>query len=143
MQKQCFKCQQVLPVKEFYRHPAMRDGHLNKCKDCTRKDVSRNYRTNREYFQEYDALREKDPKRRRKKSSYQKRYRERNPGKVRARRKLRRAVRSGELEPQPCRRCGSLEVEAHHGDYLRPLDIEWLCFRCHRKRHGQLSGVRA
>ena len=30
----------------FYKHPRMADGHLNKCKDCTRKDVHEKYMDN-------------------------------------------------------------------------------------------------
>lgn len=39
MIKKCFKCQQFKPLDEFYVHPRMGDGHLNKCKDCTRNDT--------------------------------------------------------------------------------------------------------
>lgn len=37
--KVCFKCGRVLPLDSFYKHPRMRDGHLNKCKDCTKTGV--------------------------------------------------------------------------------------------------------
>ena len=37
--KVCFKCGIEKELGSFYVHKAMKDGHLNKCIDCTKKDV--------------------------------------------------------------------------------------------------------
>lgn len=46
--KTCFKCNHLKPLDEFYKHPRMADGRLNKCKECTKSDVKAAYETNSE-----------------------------------------------------------------------------------------------
>ena len=43
--------------------------------------------------------------------------------------------RRGKLVPQACERCGDPDTVKHHDDYGKPLQVRWLCRRCHRDEH--------
>lgn len=46
------------------------------------------------------------------------------------------ALRRGLLKRAPCEICGTdLNIEAHHDDYTKPLDIRWLCKSHHDEHH--------
>ena len=69
----------------------------------------------------------------------QKRWARANRHKTRAHGAVRRAVRRGDLErPDTCEQCSGNEhrIEASHDDYDRPLEVEWLCAPCHRRKDG-------
>lgn len=57
--------------------------------------------------------------------------------KVAARKAVSRAIEAGTLKPEPCQKCGKPKAQAHHPDYARPLDVEWLCPKCHSQLHNQ------
>jgi hypothetical protein len=56
--------------------------------------------------------------------------------KEKARRLIREAVRQGKVIKEPCKKCGEIEVEAHHINYDEPLNVVWLCAKHHKERHG-------
>jgi len=53
-----------------------------------------------------------------------------------------RALRKGILvRPSKCQRCNKRrKVHAHHDDYTKPLDVNWLCSRCHGRLHSEVEG---
>lgn len=57
MEKKCFKCGLILPINSFYKHPQMNDGHVNKCKECNKKDVRENYIVTASEKRKYDSYR--------------------------------------------------------------------------------------
>lgn len=138
--KHCFKCQRLLPYTEFYRHPAMGDGHLGKCKECTRRDVKKNYQDNFEHYREYERQRFNDPERKQQILTYQRKRRLVSPEKARAYYLVYQAVKRGTLIRKPCEVCGDTNTQAHHEDYSKPLDVRWFCFLHHRREgHDQLK----
>lgn len=55
--KICFKCKVEKPITDFYKHPAMSDGVVGKCKECNKADVIANRASKVEYYREYDRTR--------------------------------------------------------------------------------------
>lgn len=61
----------------------------------------------------------------------------------RARALLNGAVERGEImKPTACQRCEAFtpDLEAHHPDYDKALDVIWLCPRCHAVVHPHKRG---
>lgn len=134
--KSCFKCGAEKPLSEFYKHKRMADGHLNKCKECTRRDV-RSHRQDPRYREKvlaYDRARGS-----RQDKEYLLEYKKRFPRKVKANNAISNALRDGKMKKETeCSKCGSdFHVEAHHDDYAFPLSVRWLCAACHKQWHAK------
>lgn len=58
-----------------------------------------------------------------------------------ARRKVATELKAGRmLRPSRCESCGvESNVQAHHEDYRKPLDVQWLCKRCHCRADAMLA----
>jgi len=153
--KICFKCGIPKELNEFYKHPQMADGHLNKCIECAKADVLRHRAANLDAVQAYDRERGKLPHRLANVRAYhkthpaiitkaRKRYAAKYPERQAATVAVNNAVRDGRLIKQPCEVWGEIKVEAHHDDYTKPLEVRWLCNKHHkaadaerRQRDGQ------
>ena len=150
--KRCFKCNKKMPLSGFYKHAQMADGHLNKCKECTKADVIKYRGDNLEKIKEYDRNRaqqpkrkrlrkaiaekwKKDPKLRKRRNELQRKWVAENSLKRAAHVMVGKALKRGELRKGPCDVCGKKKTEAHHDDYLRPFDIRWLCKKHHTEVH--------
>ena len=44
-------------------------------------------------------------------------------------------IKRGKIIKTNCVICDSADVEAHHNDYAKPLDVIWFCRKCHLDHH--------
>jgi hypothetical protein len=114
--KKCRTCGEAKPRSEFYPHVTARDGLHGSCKTCARQRMA--------------TWEKRNPGKR---AGINRGWQARNSEKVVAQRALHEAVRRGVLSrPGFCEGCGRVgKVEGHHEDYLRHLDVAWLCRKCH------------
>lgn len=60
-----------------------------------------------------------------------------------ASREVRKAIMEGRLfKPSYCSKCNRRNPVAHHFDYDRPLDVQWLCALCHARVHRNIKFLR-
>lgn len=128
--KRCFKCGIEKPREEFYRHAAMADGLLGKCKACTKLDM-RVDRVTKPQVREYDRARAKQPHRIAQAAKITKRWRAAHPDRNRAHQVAAREAKAG-ARPTLCEACAlPKRLEKHHPDYSQPSLVMWLCKPCH------------
>lgn len=68
----------------------------------------------------------------------------RYPLKNKARQAVAYAVKTGKLiKPDICTHCKKYakRIEGHHMDYSKPLEVIWLCSKCHTKIHGRTEKI--
>lgn len=151
--KTCNKCQRSLPLEDFHRHKGFKDGRRKVCKACSCQNSKKYYANNRE--KHLEVCRDWQNKNREKVQEYQRQARRRskevarrwivnNPERAKAQKKLNYAVFKGELErSEKCQVCGCVHrnIQAHHYDYSKPLEVIWVCTGCHgwihRKRPAE------
>lgn len=138
-EKTCFKCLCKLPLEAFYKHSQMGDGRLNKCKACTKKDVTEHRQNNLEKIRAYDKMRASQPHRVALRKAVVAEYGKKFPHRRKANEAVNNAVRDKRLEKWPCQVCGDPKSVGHHPDYDRPLDVIWLCQPHHKQAHALVN----
>lgn len=131
---QCKSCEGKFVANAFYA------SNLSNCKECVKKRVKDRARSNPE-VQAYDRARAKLPHRRENARRITKRWRNENPVAYAAHTAVSNAVRDGKISKQPCMFCAAETVHAHHRDYSRPLDVIWLCPKCHHRLHAAFPEI--
>lgn len=133
--KLCKQCKTEKPFSEFYKYNPT--SFFGKCKECTKKNVKSNYRTNIDHYKQYDLKRNSEQKRKENQKKYCSTRRRTHPIQYAANVILGNAIRDGKIiRPTLCSNC-KIECipDGHHCDYAYPLDVMWLCRQCHNDWH--------
>lgn len=118
----CNSCHSEKGAADFYT------SDRTHCKACVCARV-RKHRRNNESVREYDRKRGN-------RQNGVKVWRAKNPLKYKAQNAVNNALRDGKLKREPCYFCRAEFVHAHHQDYSKPLEVMWLCPRCHHRLHA-------
>ena len=120
---ECIKCIKCIKcgMRDFEFYPTL----PNICKQCHKARMRRTYAT--------DGYRKRNAARQQRLHADPEHHRRHH-----ARVELGNATRQGKITKSgKCSVCGSAEeIQGHHEDYSKPLDVVWLCRDCHAKAHA-------
>lgn len=160
--RMCTVCKVEKPYSFFYKSKKGKNGYAEQCKACRIEKDRQYYKKNpeiclakharwakrnpdkiiknqRSYYERnkekiLDKMRES-----RKKNGYAstKAYRQRNKHKIDCHNFVALAVKLGQLKKLDyCEKCKiNCIPHGHHHDYTKPLDVIWLCRKCHGEEH--------
>ena len=135
--KICKQCKTEKQLTEFYKYNET--SYFGKCKECAKSNVRNNYRQNIDHYKEYDLKRNLEPSRKENQKKYCSTKRRTHPIQYAANTIVGNAIRDGKLiKPSNCSKCNVECVpDGHHCDYAYPLDVKWLCRKCHNDWHKE------
>lgn len=153
--KKCSSCNETKDIECFQVRsdkPHLRRGQCAECRRLLvrkyKKDNAENirkkrrlhYLKNREYTcRKTSEYKKQDPEKWRKYINKKARELRVTDVKTKIRTKavntLTYAKTKGEVAPEPCVYCGNKKSEAHHNDYTKPLEVQWMCRKHHQAWH--------
>jgi len=105
-----------------------------------REYAARYYRKNRErLLARMQERYENDEERREAVKTRAKRMLKEESQKTKARQAVRNAIYWKGLKRKSCETCGDPKTHAHHKDYSKPLEVNWLCPTHHGERHQKYA----
>lgn len=134
----CPTCKGIFTSDGFYPSKRAWNGITSQCRKCHMKGSM-------ETRDKENAKKLKRESMRRMRDTQPDKYKERDraaskkrPKDMRyyARQLLNHALRKGVVsKPERCSKCQEIKkLTAHHNDYAKPLEVEWLCYECHGNR---------
>lgn len=167
--KLCCNCDIDKPLEDFNRHKKKPDGRQTFCRECQKAEYRGNKERHTQRAREWTErnrekrygyakkwkqanpeavakinrrYRERNPEMGKK---HERLYYKRHPGREKANRAVRKAIQTGRLvKPSCCQRCAQSkkpsELDGHHSDYSKPLEVVWLDRQCHVDTHKEERG---
>jgi hypothetical protein len=118
--KHCNQCHETKPEYHFYLSSA---GKLSTyCKPCHRLNTGKWAKANKDRKNAINR-------------NWRTNHHQRRTIMLRATNRLWSAIRTGLIiRATICQKCGGLQaIQTAHSDYSNPLDVRWLCIKCHRQ----------
>ena len=134
--KACSVCDVVKPAQDFQVRKLSIDGRTAACRACLKERDANRYVKEREKRKSWARGYYKTPKGKQIVDRLKRRWERKNQTKKAAHTITSNAIRDGRLLKEPCEKCGTkINVQAHHDDYFKPLEVRWLCITHHREHH--------
>lgn len=137
MKKVCTRCKIEKELSEFSKNSALKSGLLSKCKTCDKEKGRRYYLKKKAIKLEKVRRYSMSKQGRLKRNEASKKYYAEHKEQSKARSVLNQAVKSGKVNRYPCTVCGNEDSHGHHEDYSKPLEVIWLCRKCHTEFHNK------
>ena len=138
--KRCTKCEEEKDLDSLVSDKRLKSGKGSMCKRCAVNIQKKRYldplfaKAKCGYSKQY-AKKNRD-----RRVELDRAWRLKHPCKKKAQDRINSLIRSGKLvPPAACERCSNADqLQAHHEDYSKPLEVQWLCITCHNTRHKEI-----